>query len=69
MPYFEGFITAVPTARKQDYIRHAEESAAMLKGFGVARMVENWGDDIPEGKLTDFRRAVQAKPDETVVLS
>jgi uncharacterized protein YbaA (DUF1428 family) len=32
-------------------------------------VIECWGDDVPEGKLTDFRRAVQAKPDESVVFS
>src|SRR3546814_12608895 len=32
-------------------------------------MVEAWGDDVPEGKVTDFQRAVQAKPDEVVVFS
>lgn len=69
MTYFEGFITAVPTANKQAYRQHAEQSWAMLKEFGATRMEENWGDDVPEGKLTDFARAVQAEPDETVVFS
>ena len=32
-------------------------------------MVECWGDDVPNGKLTDFRRAVQATEDEVVVFS
>jgi uncharacterized protein YbaA (DUF1428 family) len=37
--------------------------------LGAARILECWGDDVPDGKLTDFRRAVQAKDDETVVFS
>ncbi len=69
MTYFEGFVTAVPTAKKDDYIRHAKEGLAILKEHGVRRTVENWGDDVQDGKLTDFRRAVQARPDETVVFS
>lgn len=69
MSYFEGFITAVPTAKKDQYIQHANQGSAMMKEYGVSRMVENWADDVPEGKLTDFRRAVQARPDEAVVFS
>ena len=69
MTYFEGFVTAVPTARKDEYIAHARTAMPLFKEFGVARMVENWGDDVPKGKLTDFQGAVQAKDDETVVFS
>jgi uncharacterized protein YbaA (DUF1428 family) len=32
-------------------------------------MVEAWGDDVAEGKVTDFRKAVDAKDDEDVVFS
>ena len=41
----------------------------MFKEFGVKRMVEAWGDDVPDGKVTDFKGAVQAKDDEIVVFS
>ena len=32
-------------------------------------VVEAWADDVPEGKVTDFRRAVKAEPDETIVFA
>ena len=69
MTYVEGFVLAVPAANKEIYRKHAAEAAPMFKEFGATRMVENWGDDVPDGKLTDFKRAVKAKPDEVVLFS
>ncbi len=69
MAYIEGFVVPVPKENKELYRKHATEAAALFKEFGVTRMVEAWGDDVPDGKLTDFRRAVQAGPDEEVVFS
>jgi len=69
MTYIEGFVVAVPTGKKEEYRRHAAEAAPLFKEFGVSRMVEAWGDDVPKGKVTDFQGAVQAKDDETVVFS
>jgi uncharacterized protein YbaA (DUF1428 family) len=69
MTYIEGFVCAVPTANKEEYRKHAADAAPIFKEFGVTRMVENWGDDVPEGKVTDFAKSVQAKDDETVVFS
>ena len=69
MTYFEGFVQAVPTANKEAYRQHAADAAPIFKEFGVTRMVENWGDDVPRGKVTDFQGAVKAKDDETVVFS
>ena len=69
MTYVEGFVLAVPTANKDAYRKHAAGAAPLFREFGVARMVECWGDDVPDGKVNDFKGAVQAKPDETVVFS
>ena len=69
MTYVEGFVLAVPTANKDAYRKHAAGAAPLFRDFGVARMVETWGDDVPDGKVNDFKSAVQAKPDEAVVFS
>ncbi len=69
MSYIDGFVIAVPTARKQEFIDHARKANGVFKEYGATRVLECWGDDVPDGKLTDFRRAVQAKEDETVVFS
>jgi uncharacterized protein YbaA (DUF1428 family) len=67
--YIEGFVAAVPAANKDLYLKHASTALPLVKEFGVSRMVENWGDDVPDGKLTDFRRSVKAEADEVIVFS
>lgn len=69
MAYIDGFVIAVPTANKQAFIDHARTCDPIFMELGATRIFECWGDEVPDGKLTDFRRAVQAKEDETVVFS
>ena len=69
MSYIDGFVLAVPTANKQKFIDHAHAGDSVFVEYGASRVLECWGDDVPDGKQTDFRRAVQAKDDETVVFS
>ena len=65
----DGFVAAVPTANREKYRKHAEAAAVVFKEHGVLRVVECWGDDVPEGKLTSFPMAVRRQDDETVVFS
>ena len=69
MSYVDGFVAAVPTANREKYRKHAEAAAVVFKEHGALTVVECWGDDVPEGKLTSFPLAVKRADDETVVFS
>jgi uncharacterized protein YbaA (DUF1428 family) len=69
MDYVDGFVAAVPTANRDAYLAHATMASAVFKEHGAKAVMECWGDDVPEGKLTSFPMAVQRKADETVVFS
>lgn len=69
MSYVDGFVIAVPLANKQAFIDHAKMADEMFLEMGALRIVECWGDEVPDGKVTDFKGAVKATPDEVVVFS
>jgi len=69
MSYVDGFVAAVPTANRDAYAKHASDAAIVFKERGAVRVVECWGNDVPDGVLTSFPMAVKKQDDETVVFA
>jgi len=70
MSYYAGFVAAVPTARRDEYVAFAEKAwDVIFKPLGAFSSVEAWGDSVPDGEVTSFPMAVKCEADETVVIS
>jgi uncharacterized protein YbaA (DUF1428 family) len=69
MSYIDGFVLPVPAGGKEAYLEMARFTAAVFVEHGAQRIMECWAEDIPDGKTTDFKRAVKLQEGETVVYS
>lgn len=69
MTYVSGTIAAVPEARKDDYIAFSRKTWPLFRDYGALSIMENWGDMVPDGKLTSFPMAVKLEEGEVVVFS
>ena len=69
MSYVDGFVIPVPVGKQDAYREVATRAAPVFRENGAVRIVECWGDDIPNGTVTDFKRAVKAEAGENVVFS
>jgi uncharacterized protein YbaA (DUF1428 family) len=67
--YVDGFVLPVPRGNREAYLALAQKAAADFEKHGANRLIEAWGDDVRDGKVTDFRRAVKAEDGEEVVFS
>ena len=68
MGYVDGFLLAVKSDQRAAYKAYAEKAVPIFKSHGALGVVECWGDDVPDGKITSFPMAVKKEADETVVL-
>lgn len=67
--YICGLVIPVPEEKMDDYRAWAERGAAIFRRHGCLEIVESWEDFVPEGKQTDFRKAVAARPGERIVFT
>lgn len=67
--YIAGFVLAVKTDKKEDYRKIAADVGTIFREHGATRVIECWGDDVPDGEVTSFARAVKLEPGETVLFS
>jgi len=66
--YFDISVAAAPSDGKDAYIAFAQKVGKIFREYGALQVIDTWGDDIPDGKLTDFKKAVALKEGETVAV-
>jgi len=69
LAYVSGFMAPVPSDKQADYLEMAKCAAKVFRDHGATRVVETWGDEVPEGKLTSMPMAVKATENENVIFS
>jgi len=65
-----GYVDAIVAPAPDDRAGYAENARKLDAFFireGALRTVDGWGADVPDGKVTDFKRAVAAEPGEQIV--
>ena len=67
--YVAGLVIPVPQDKMEAYRNWADNGARIYKEYGCLEIVECWEDFVPDGKQTDFRRAVAAKEGEKIVFT
>ena len=67
--YVDGFVVPVLEDKLEAYRKLAEKAATVFREYGALRDVECWADDVPDGKVTDFKGAVKAEDGERVFFS
>jgi len=69
MSYVQIALVPVPTDQRDSYAEHSRAMSALFREHGAVVGDDHWGIDLPDGKHTDFLKAVAAEPGETVVVA
>jgi len=67
--YVDGMVFAVPVVNRERFREGAARMAQVLREHGASRVVECWGDDVPEGQVTSIPLAVQLREGEVACFS
>ena len=67
MPYIDGFVAPVPTAKLDEYREFARTAAAVWREHGALEYKEWVAEDVKPGKVTSFPQSVKLEPEEAVV--
>lgn len=68
MPFFDVTVMPVPADQKDAHVAHANRVAALFRDHGAIAVTDCWGAEVPDGKLTDFNKAVALQDGETVAV-
>ncbi|MEZ5730932.1 MAG: DUF1428 domain-containing protein [Paracoccaceae bacterium] len=68
MAILDAVVIPVPVANRAAYLREARKLAKLFLNCGASEMIDGWGADVPEGKVTSFTRAVKRREGEAVAI-
>ena len=68
MPFVDITVIPVVTDQKDAYLAHSAAVSPLFREYGALSITETWGEDVPDGKVTDFKRAVALADGETVAV-
>ncbi|MFZ5961750.1 DUF1428 domain-containing protein [Thalassococcus sp. BH17M4-6] len=66
MAYYDIFLAPIANEKRADYDAFVEATQKMMLDLGATQVVDLWGDDVPDGKLTSLPLAVKLEEGESV---
>ena len=67
--HLDGYVIPVPEAKRADYLAMAQWFDQAMVDLGAIEVIEAWETEVPEGKRTDYRKAVLAEPGEKILFA